>query len=141
MKFRNIISTCLLAVHTLVLAHSLVPHHHHSEFQQNAQHCEFVEPVEHCCEHEHHNDKSEPKVASCCVDNHQHKHSHTFCTFEEKIVLNKGINLSNLFLPSSETDFLELAQNEKSAVNFYISIQIQDPQCRDVLLRGPPQFS
>lgn len=141
MKLRNIISTCLLAVYALVLAHNLVPHHHHSEFQKNSQHCEFETPPEHDCGHEHHNESPEPVTASCSVDNHQQNHAHTFCSFDEKIVLTKGINLSNLFLPSSEIKYFELVQNKQSFCTSYSSGFIHDPHCRDVQLRGPPQFS
>lgn len=141
MKLRNIISTCLLAIYTIVLAHNLVPHHHHSEFQQKSNHCNFETPPEHDCEHEHHNESPEPVIASCCVDNHQHNHDHTFCSFEEKIVLIKGVNLSNLFLPSSQIEYLEMAQNKLSFCTSYFPNIIHNPHCRDVQLRGPPFFS
>lgn len=141
MKLRNIISIWLLAVYALVLAHNLVPHHHHSEFQQNSNHCKFETPPEHDCGHEHHHENPEPIVADCCVENHQHNDAHTFCSFEEKIVLLKGINLSNLFLPSSEIEYFELTQNKLSFCAAHYPNFIHDPHCRDVYLRGPPQFS
>jgi hypothetical protein len=123
------------------LAHSLIPHHHHSEFQQNTQLCELENHTEQTCKYEHHNLDSEQVTASCCVDHHQHNQAHTVCTFTEKIILTKGINLSNLFLPPTEIDYLELVQNEQSLVDTYIPIHKQDPHTQDLQLRGPPLFS
>lgn len=138
MKIRNIISICLLTVYAIVMAHNFIPHHHHSE---NTQHCELEQPEKHCCEHSNHAEQFVQETNSCSVNHHHENHSHTFCSFEEKIVLTKFISLSNLFLPSSEIEYFELPQNKKSFTDSYISIPFQDPQCRDVLLRGPPQFS
>lgn len=143
MRLRNIISVCLLTVYTIVIAHSFIPHHHHSEFAQAPQQCEFEKPQEHsCCEHDTHEQQVEHISDNCCLDNHNHNnHSHTFCSFEEKVVLKKGISLSNLFLPSIDIEYFELAQNNYSLTDSYLPIFIHDPHCRDVQLRGPPQFS
>ena len=142
MRLRNIISICLLTVYTIVMAHSFVPHHHHSEFEETAQYCEFEKQQEHSCEHDTHEKQSKYISVNCCLEHHQHtNHSHTFCSFEEKVVLTKWINLSNLFLPSTEIKYFELAQNKRSYTDAYLPRFIHDPHCRDVQLRGPPNFS
>lgn len=142
MRLRNIISICLLTVYTIVMAHSFIPHHHHSEFAQTPQHCEFEKQQEHnCCEHDSHKKHVEFVSENCCLDHHHNNHSHTFCSFEEKIVLTKGISLSDLFLPSTDIEYFELAQEKLSFTDSYLPIFIHNPHCRAVQLRGPPQFS
>lgn len=141
MRLRNAISICLLTVYTIVMAHSFIPHHHHSEFTQTAKHCEFEKQDTHsCCAHEQQTDTS-TSPDKCSLDHHNQHHTHTFCSFEEKIVLNKGINLSNLFLLSIEIEYIELALNTKTYADSYFPNFIHDPHCRDFRLRGPPYFS
>lgn len=134
MKTRNIISIYLLALYTLVLAHSITPHHHHSEDvsishlcnhdnlqTQNTNHCELNE--------------------GCCL-NHNHKtHSHTFCQFNGKTVLTKFVSLSRVYIPSSEINFIHFERKIRSFSDFYIPIQTKDSFGHIITLRGPPQFS
>ena len=131
MKTRSIISIVVLAVYSIVIAHNIIPHHHHSEFEQ----------VTHLCEHDEHNDHQEEINGTCCVDHCHDNHTHNHCSFDEKTILTKSISLSDLFIPSTEIEFVGLENNKQSVSDFYTPIQIPDTQCRDVLLRGPPQFS
>ena len=133
MKIKRFISVLVLAVYSIVLAHSFVPHHHHSEFVQNTQVCDR-ENVEHQ-KHSLH------RTEHCCVDHSNEHQDHSFCSFEEKFILTKSINLSDFFIPSVELEFIGFDNNNQSIPDGYLPIQISSPHCRDVQLRGPPQFS
>ncbi|NQU53512.1 MAG: hypothetical protein HQ522_13340 [Bacteroidetes bacterium] len=128
---KRFISLLVLAVYSIVLAHSFVPHHHHSEFIQNTQVCDLEE------QHEH----SIHGAANCCVDHSNEHTSHSFCNFNEKTILAKSVSLSDLFIPSIEIEFVGIEKNNQSVSDCYLPIQISAPHCRDVQLRGPPIFS
>lgn len=134
MKMKRFISVLVLAVYSIVLAHSFVPHHHHSEFVQNTNVCDHEQHVEHQKHSAH-------ETEHCCVDHSNEHQDHSFCSFEEKIILTKSIDLSEFFIPSFELEFIGLENNNQSIPDCYPPIQISSPHCRDVQLRGPPQFS
>jgi hypothetical protein len=124
------------------MAHSFIPHHHHSTFVSSSQHCEQEKQNElACCEHNTNEEQANYVEVNCCLEHHKHMHSHTFCSFEEKIVLSKGISLSDLFLPSSAIKHFELVLNYHSFTSVYLPNFIDDPHSPDLQLRGPPQFS
>jgi hypothetical protein len=120
----------------MVLAHNIIPHHHHSGHNLALQHCEQDVQNVPFCDHAEHIDHTFTIFAACCANNHLHP----ICSFDEEIVLTKWISLSNLFLPSTELIFSDFAQNIKSLPDPYLSIWIEEPYCRDVQHRGPPQF-
>ena len=131
---RKLISIIILAVYSIVMAHGFIPHHHHSNFVENTQ----------ICDHDHHQSQHEHEHESIAdySKNQEHKHdSYIHCSFDEETILIKSISLSDLFLPSIEIEFVGLENNKQSISICCKFFQIPDPQCRDVLLRGPPQFS
>lgn len=128
---RNIISTVLLAVYSIVLVHNVVPHHHHFENPQN--------PDFYCQLDEIHNGDS------CCdsslADHGHDSRQHHPCNFNEKIVLSKTDILSMLFLPASAIEFDFSIQEKKTFYANYTVKPFADANLRHILLRGPPQFS
>ena len=131
---RKSISIIILAVYSIVMAHSFVPHHHHSELAENPEICEHAE---HDVHHEHQHESTN----DCCV-NQEHEHNaHQVCSFDEKTILVKFLSLSNLHLPSTTIEFTDVEKTIQSLADCYIPIQIPDAHCRDVKPRGPPQFS
>lgn len=131
---RKFISLVVFAVYSIVMAHSFIPHHHHSELGEYPQICGYVEY------NVHHVQQFE-SAEKCCV-NQKHKHSsHQSCNFNEKTILIKSLSLSNLYLPSISIEFNGLEKTIQLLAGCYIPIQIPDVHCRDVQLRGPPQFS
>lgn len=125
---RNIISTILLAVYSIVLGHNVVPHHHH-----------FVNP-EFYCQHEEVQHKG-----SCChssvSDHERDSHQHQHCDFNEKIILTKSGYFSILFLPASTVEIEFSNQREKVFYANYTVNSCSDPNLRHILLRGPPLVS
>jgi len=134
MKMRKFISIVVLAVYSIVMAHSFIPHHHHSEFIKETQICEHAE-------HDVHHEHEHEFAGDCCVNQEQDYNSHKHCSFDEITILAKSLNLSNLHLPSTEIEFSVLEKIIQSVSGCYIPIQISSPHCRDVQLRGPPHFS
>ena len=128
MKFRNIISIVILTVYSIVIMHNFIPHYHHSEFAENSHYSD------------HHNHQPEI-TGTCCVKHSHNKHSHTHCTFYQITILTKSISLSDIFIHTTEIDFGLFEKNKESVLYCYLPIQIPEPHCRDVLLRGPPPFS
>jgi len=124
----------------MVLVHNFIPHHHHSSHNIDNQYCELEKGSQGNRDEFHQNRHFIQGSHICSVAHHQNR-LHTFCSFNEDTVLTKWINLSNLFLPSTELFFSELAQNKQSFPDTYTSIRTQEPFCRDVQLRGPPQLS
>ena len=125
---RNIISICLLGVYAIVAAHNFIPHHHHSELVEST----------HICYHEDH---IQLETGHAVVGHSHNTKAHIHCSFNEKIILTKGFNLSAVHLPVNS---FELTHNEHISYLFsdsYLLIVPQEPQCRDVQLRGPPFFS
>ena len=133
MTIKNIISFCLFAVYSLVLAHNFIPHHHHSERIQ------IVDHHHHCDDdHDHHHESNVEHTKL----SHSHSHEeHIHCSFEEVIVLNKKINISDVYTLAAviEIDFAE--DDKQQFVDSYIIPHVPETHCRDVQLRGPPQFS
>ena len=128
---RKFISIVVLAVYSIVIAHNIIPHHHHSEFAQGT----------HLCEHSDHNNHQTEIAGTCCVHHNHDEHTHSHCSFNEITLLTKSISLSDLFIPSTEIEFAGIEKNRESVSDCYLPIQIPDPHCRGVLLRGPPLFS
>ena len=129
---RNIISTILLTVYSIVLGHNFVPHHHHSEDSHNpAFYCQVEE---------------EQFKESCCnfsLTNHGHdSHQHQPCNFNEKFVpAKKSSGLSVLFLPATPVEYEFSDQEKKVFYGNYITKNLTDRNSRYILLRGPPQLS
>uniref|UniRef100_UPI003217C1AD hypothetical protein n=1 Tax=uncultured Draconibacterium sp. TaxID=1573823 RepID=UPI003217C1AD len=134
---RKLISIAVLAVYTVVMAHNFIPHHHHSIHTRGSQHCELEKSNKPDCNHKENADHSIHIIEDCCLAHHQH----AFCSFDEELVLMKWISLSDLFLPSTEIIFAELAPSGQKFSDTYLPFQTQNPHCRDVQLRGPPQLS
>jgi Ca2+/H+ antiporter len=131
MKMKSVISTILLAVYTIVLGHSVVPHHHHSENSGSPDfYCEMDE-------HQH--------SVGCCqfsLTAHNHNtHQHQPCNFNEKTILTKSVYMSVFFLPCSLTE-IEFSNKEEKVFYTTSNVKIKsDPNSRHILLRGPPLFS
>ena len=153
MKIRNLISICLLFTYFIVVAHNVVPHHHHSQFSGSACHCHSNEKTLHPpqahehshenCKHEHSSDAlEEENQFACCELDHNHQNDkHVHCSFEESIVLNKQIDVSKLHI-LVVFDALTYNDCESTFVPFCtIESKPLDAHCRDVQLRGPPTFS
>lgn len=134
MKIKSIISILILAVYSIVIAHSFIPHHHHSDFVLLTHECNYNE-------HDAHHDHQHEITGDCCVNSDQKNDLHSPCSFDEKTILAKSLSLSNLYLPSVEIEFIGLEKKIQSISDAYVPIQTTDPRCRDVDLRGPPQFS
>lgn len=134
MKMRKFISLVVLAVYSIVIAHSFIPHHHHSELVENPQICGYAEY------HVHHEHQIE-STGDCCVNQDHDHNSHQLCNFNEKTVLIKSLSLSNLYLPSTTLEFNGLEKTIQSLAGCYIPVHFPGVHCRDVQLRGPPQFS
>lgn len=135
MKFKSCIAILILAVYSIVLAHSFIPHHHHSEFSPETQACQVNNQHE---QHNHH----DQNVSSCCVDHsHNEQNQQDHCSFNEKIILQKSIDLSVCYFPSIKIEFADIEKSTQAIVEGFIPLQILDPHCRDVQLRGPPLFS
>ena len=128
---RNILSIILLTVYSIVLGHSIVPHHHHFENSQNPDfYCqvEKEQQIEHCCEF-------------TFADHGQDTRQHQTCNFNEKTVFTKSGNLSNLFLPASSVE-IKFSEQEKRVFYADNTARIStDRKYRQILLRGPPQLS
>lgn len=131
MKMRKLISAIFLAMYSIVIVHSFLPHHHHSEFAQNTQQCEHNN-------HSHHQEEIEGVYSG---HHSNHEHTSSYCSFNEITILKKSIRLSNLFISYAEIEFIGLKTNDEAIPDCYIPIQIPDPYCWDILLRGPPNFS
>jgi hypothetical protein len=128
MKFRNIISVGLLAVYTIVVAHNFIPHHHHSEITETTHIC-------------HHEDHQHFESVNAVVDHSHDANEHIHCSFNEKIILTKGLTLSAVHLPANPFVFYQYEENKQLLSDLYHLVVPQEPQCRDVQLRGPPFFS
>jgi hypothetical protein len=131
MKMRNIISAILLAVYSIVLGHNVVPHHHHFENAQNPDfYCQFeeVQHEESCCD-------------SSLSDHGHDSRQHHPCNFNEKIVLTKSGDFSMLYLPGPAVEFEFSIRKKKTFYSNYTVKTSTDPNLRNILLRGPPQFS
>ena len=140
MTLRKSISVCLLAVYTIVVAHSLIPHHHHSGFDQSADHCQIAKHQTDVCLHNAHN-HDDQQVLNCCEDHDHDDHNHTFCSFEEKTVLNKWTYFTNIIYNSPGTVFLDFSDKNLIHSSYYLPPGDQNPHCRDVSSRGPPHLS
>lgn len=132
MKLQNIISICLLTVYSLVLSHSFVPHHHHSQTAIIVKHCYHDEH-----HHQHDHDTEEEHIQVC----HNHAEEHVHCSFEDVIILSKTVNLSEFYSLIAYSE-IEFAEEEKQRFeDFYIIPYIPELRCQDLQLRGPPNFS
>lgn len=116
------------------MAHSFIPHHHHSQFAQNTYTGNFNK-------HSGYQEHAVHGTYNCCVNHNHETQSHHACSFEEKIILAKFINLSNLFIPSTEIELIGLNENNQSVSDGYKPIQTTGAHYRNIQLRGPPQFS
>lgn len=135
MKIKNSIAILILAVYSIVLAHSFIPHHHHSEFSHETQICQLGD------QHEHH-EQPDQIISNCCVDHSHNDHNQqNHCSFNEKIILGKAIDLSVCYIPSTKIEFAGIEKSTQAVAEGFIPLQILAPYCRDVQLRGPPQFS
>ena len=76
MKMRKFISVIVLAVYSIVLAHSFVPHHHHSEFTESTQICGLIE-------HDAHHEHQHELTGDCCIEQEHEENKHTFCSFDD----------------------------------------------------------
>jgi hypothetical protein len=109
-----------------------VPHHHHPQNTKTAEHC-------HHHGHHHHN---HDELANHVQFNHSHGHeAHIHCSFEDDIIPSKKINLSTAYLLASLLEISFSTENNQKLADTYITPEIPEPHCRDVQLRGPPQFS
>ena len=126
MKFKRVISVVLLTVYSIVLAHGFIPHEHHSIFDETLQ----------TCNHNH----SLQEIDSARSLNHNHHKTHN-CSFSDITVLTKSINLADLFVPLSETTFLNIETNSKPIISYYFPLKPYKILCRNISHRGPPQFS
>ena len=135
MKIKSIIAILILAVYSIVIAHSFIPHHHHSEYTPDTQVCQV--------EKQHEKDKhADQHFSNCCVDHDHNDHTtQNHCSFNEKTILEKSRNLSAFIIPFTEIEFDGLEKKIQSISEGYIPIKIFAPHCRDLQLRGPPQFS
>lgn len=115
----------LLFAWTIIFAHSIVPHNHHSEnlfVKCNTEHVNEVNLFEfteiHDCEHE-------------CNDHACHFHVEIFTR----------ISLDNIFIVNTEDEFSHhISFLETSNTSFYIEfVSDQIPQSN--YLRGPPRIS
>lgn len=140
MRLRNMISILLLTVYTLVLAHSIIPHHHHSRHTPHAPDCSYEkQQKQSCCEHIQVTEHQESDSDNCDREHHRHHHSHTICSFEDNLVLTKAFNLSVLFIPSNSIA-LNPVNNRVLHKAICLTLKIPEKRCRDVQLRGPPLF-
>lgn len=131
MKMKRVISTILLTVYTIVLAHNIVPHHHHSENSASPDfYCEVDEQLksEDCCEY------------SLTAHNHD-SHQQQPCNFNEVTILTKSENLSVFFLPGSSVEIEFSNQEEIVIYSNYTTELKSEPNFRHTTLRGPPLFS
>jgi hypothetical protein len=110
------------------MAHGFIPHEHHSFFSE----------PEHLCDHNH----NLQEIDSSCSLHHNHNHhkSHK-CSFSDITVLTKFVKLTNFFIPSSEIEIVAPEEIIQPGFSTYLHIQITEPHCRDLSLRGPPQLS
>lgn len=134
MRIRKSISVLVLAVYAIVMAHNFIPHHHHSQITEDTHHCEHSG-------HHPHDDHQHEKNGDCCVDHSNDCDEMLHCSFEEETILAKSIDLSELFVPSTEIVYSDIEETKFSYVSIYIHIPIKDAHCRDVQFRGPPYFS
>ena len=121
----------VLAVYSIVIAHNVIPHHHHSEFFEANHYCEQTEDHD----HEHHN------AEECCLDHSHEDQAHAHCNFNEKTVLVKKVDISEYFFPASGIEDATPGSLNIQINYSYISTKTKEPYCRDVHLRGPPNFS
>lgn len=131
MKMRNIISTVLFAVYSIVIGHNFVPHHHHFENPQNPDfYCQLDEALqeENCCD-------------SSLADHGHDSRQHHPCNFNEKIVLSKSNTFSTLFLPASAVEIKFSNQEMRKIYASYAVKFFTAPDLQNILLRGPPQLS
>jgi len=128
MRLRNIISVCLLAVYAIVVAHNFIPHHHHSEIAEST----------HTCNHEDH---FHVDSGNAILDQSHDSDAHLHCSFNEKIILTKVLTLPLIYLAISPYEFVQCEENSQLLNDIYNLVLPQENHCRDVLLRGPPQFS
>ena len=128
MRMRSIISICLLTIYAIVVGHNFIPHHHHSEFAES----------NHIC---HHKDHHHIETSYSNVGHNHNTDAHSACSFNEKIILTKALTLSAVHFPANPFLLLPNEQNIQLLTDSYHLILLQDPNCRDVQLRGPPQFS
>ncbi len=126
MRLKRVISVVLLTVYSIVLAHGFIPHDHHSVFDKTVQ----------TCNHNHNLQETD----NVCSLNHNHHKTHN-CSFSDITVLTKLINLADLFVPLSETSFLNTETNGEQVTNFYFPLKTYKTLCRNISHRGPPQFS
>ncbi len=132
MKMRKIIAVLVLTVYSIVIAHSFIPHHHHSEYTPDTQVCQLEK------QHEH----ADHQFSNCCVDHNHDDHTNkNHCSFNEKTILEKSRNLAVFIIPFTEIEFDGLEKKIQSISEGYVPIQILGPHCKDLQLRGPPQFS
>ncbi len=130
MKLQNSIALCLLALYSLVLVHNFVPHCHQSIHEKFTEHCCHHASHEQVADHDHE------------MENTYHEHeTHIHCSFEEVLVLNKKTNLPTVYLIESSMIKEGSDEETKQHCDTYYFPAVTEPHCRDVKLRGPPQFS
>jgi hypothetical protein len=124
-KNRFIILPFLILAWTIIFAHSIIPHHHHSE-----------EPISKCTHghtHEAHFYEG-TEIHDCDHDCNDHA-----CHFHVDVLTQ--VSIDNIFLVNTEDTFFKyLSITETSNNSFYIEfVSDQIPQSN--YLRGPPIIS
>jgi hypothetical protein len=128
MKMKSILSVLFLAIYSIAMAHSVIPHHHHSDFAFDT----------HDCDHNLHQEHVEQSNTTCCIDLGNEHQSHSICSFNEKTILAKSVSLSDLYLPSVEIESFGLDKKNLMGSDYTLPIHVISPRCRDLQFRGPP---
>ncbi|MBN1821544.1 MAG: hypothetical protein JW833_12570 [Prolixibacteraceae bacterium] len=129
MRIKNQIAIFLLAIYSVVLVHSFIPHEHHNDFFECGKSCST------------HNEFISEKCTTTFHSHENKPHKHLHCHFNVKLVLTKFIDISDLFIDKSCEELI-VAEFEGEKINHFCFLQIiPEPQCRDVNLRAPPVFS
>jgi hypothetical protein len=125
-SMRKIISIFFLSVYSIVLAHNIIPHEHHSDFSDCPKNCET---------------KNIQILQNCVSLFHKHgheTHSHLHCHFNVKPLLAQVIKYTVSLAVTDILDFTPSVQEHKLITCFYYSQKIPDPPHQDLTLRAPP---
>ncbi|TAJ14719.1 hypothetical protein DMA11_04075 [Marinilabiliaceae bacterium JC017] len=133
-KLREIAAYTLLLAYSIVFAHNIIPHHHHSEqsflgdagvalHEHSHDDCSHSYPYESNLKHDHH---------------HQHQ-SH--CHFNVRPILTKMVNIPLVFVTVDEVQLPVPVYNFCKNAFVYYPQKLLESYSFAVPLRAPPVFS
>jgi hypothetical protein len=128
-KNKKVILPFLFLAWTIIFAHSIIPHHHHSEVNfLGKNHCQHEQHKS----HDYQSDFSVSTEFDCC-DHNENGH---VCHFHVEVL--RQFSIDNIFISAKENNLYSNLNCEKTNhINFYQNI-VSEEFPKTNYLRGPP---